>query len=257
MPSDLSSVVHWILFLPLGAAAFSALFLRRAGGFAAWFSTAAAFAIAGLSLWLLGQGADVRWHVELAKFGGVSLGFGYLLDANARLMLFVVSFVAAWIHLFSVGYMQEDEARGRFFGGLSIFMFSILGIVVADADIAAREAVAPGSEGLAAVVAAFGLALSLVTVRAGTPAARMACLVATLSMQSRLAAEEQPAKAMPRASISAWARPSSPQPPCSNTFASPVPPAGGSQGTGQDLALGGAVPVVLRGRVVEPVGVGS
>ena len=132
MSPDFSSLVHWILFLPLGAAAFSALFLRRAGGFAAWFSTAAAFGIAGLSLYLLAQGADVRWHVELAKFGGVSLGFGYLLDANARLMLFVVSFVAAWIHLFSVGYMQEDAARGRFFGGLSIFMFSILGIVVAD-----------------------------------------------------------------------------------------------------------------------------
>ena len=132
MSPDFSSLVHWILFLPLGAAAFSALFLRRAGGFAAWFSTAAAFGIAGLSLYLLAQGADVRWHVELAKFGGVSLGFGYLLDANARLMLFVVSFVAAWIHLFSVGYMQEDAARGRFFAGLSIFMFSILGIVVAD-----------------------------------------------------------------------------------------------------------------------------
>jgi NADH-quinone oxidoreductase subunit L len=44
----------------------------------------------------------------------------------------VVSFVAAWIHLFSVGYMRDDDARGRFFGGLSIFMFSILGIVVAD-----------------------------------------------------------------------------------------------------------------------------
>ncbi len=132
MPSDLTSLVHWILFLPLGAAALSALFLRRAGGLAAWFSTAAAFGIAGLSLYLLAQGADVRWHVELAKFGGVSLGFGYLLDANARLMLFVVSFVAAWIHLFSVGYMREDSARGRFFAGLSIFMFSILGIVVAD-----------------------------------------------------------------------------------------------------------------------------
>ena len=41
MSPDFSSLVHWILFLPLGAAAFSALFLRRAGGFAAWFSTAA------------------------------------------------------------------------------------------------------------------------------------------------------------------------------------------------------------------------
>ena len=132
MPSDLSSLVHWILFLPLGAAALSALFLRRAGGLAAWLSTGTAFVIAGLSLILLGKGVDVTWHVELAKFGGVSLGFGYLIDANARLMLFVVSFVAAWIHLFSVGYMKEDLARGRFFAGLSIFMFSILGIVVAD-----------------------------------------------------------------------------------------------------------------------------
>ena len=133
MSPDFSSLVHWILFLPLGAAALSALFLRRAGAFAAWFSTATAFTIAGLSLQLLLQSSGtVTWHVELAKLGEISLGFGYLIDANARLMLFVVSFVAAWIHLFSVGYMQDDAARGRFFAGLSIFMFSILGIVVAD-----------------------------------------------------------------------------------------------------------------------------
>ena len=132
MPSDLSSLVHWILFLPLGAAAISALFLRKQGTLAAWLSTGTAFAIAGLSLKLLSQDGIVTWHTELAKFGGISLGFGYLIDANARLMLFVVSFVAAWIHLFSVGYMKEDAARGRFFAGLSIFMFSILGIVVAD-----------------------------------------------------------------------------------------------------------------------------
>ena len=133
MSPDFSSLVHWILFLPLGAALFIALFLRRAGAVAAWLSTGVAFAIAALALRLLTAApGDTRWHVELAKLGDISLGFGYLLDANARLMLFVVSFVAAWIHLFSVGYMQEDSARGRFFGGLSIFMFSILGIVVAD-----------------------------------------------------------------------------------------------------------------------------
>ncbi len=133
MSPDFSSLVHWILFLPLGAAALSALFLRRSGVIAAWFSTATAFTIAGLSLQLLLQSSgNVTWHVELAKLGEISLGFGYLIDDNARLMLFVVSFVAAWIHLFSVGYMQDDAARGRFFAGLSIFMFSILGIVVAD-----------------------------------------------------------------------------------------------------------------------------
>jgi NADH-quinone oxidoreductase subunit L len=133
MSPDFSSLVHWILFLPLGAAGFIALFLRRSGAVAAWLSTGVAFAIAALALRLLtATPADTRWHVELAKLGDLSLGFGYLVDANARLMLFVVSFVAAWIHLFSVGYMQDDDARGRFFGGLSIFMFSILGIVVAD-----------------------------------------------------------------------------------------------------------------------------
>jgi NADH-quinone oxidoreductase subunit L len=81
---------------------------------------------------LLQSSGTVTWHVELAMLGKISLGFGYLIDDNARLMLFVVSFVGAWIHLFSVGYMQDDAARGRFFAGLSIFMFSILGIVVAD-----------------------------------------------------------------------------------------------------------------------------
>ncbi|MEY3772783.1 MAG: hypothetical protein RL067_797, partial [Verrucomicrobiota bacterium] len=107
MSPDFSSLVHWILFLPLGAALFIALFLRRAGAVAAWLSTGVAFAIAGLALRLLTAApGDTRWHVELAKLGDISLGFGYLLDANARLMLFVVSFVAAWIHLFSVGYMR-------------------------------------------------------------------------------------------------------------------------------------------------------
>lgn len=133
MSPDLSTLVHWILFLPLGAALFTALFLRRQGAVAAWLSTLTAFVIAGLSLkLLLTSDQNVVWHAELAKLGGISLGFGYLIDANARLMLFVVSFVAAWIHLFSVGYMADDSSRGRFFGGLSIFMFSILGIVVAD-----------------------------------------------------------------------------------------------------------------------------
>ena len=133
MPPDLSSLVHWILFLPLVVAAFSALVLRRVGTIAAYLSTATAFVIAILSWLVLHQGSgNTTWHVELAHFGQLSLGFGYLLDENARLMLFVVSFVAAWIHLFSIGYMADDAAKGRFFAGLSIFMFSILGIVVAD-----------------------------------------------------------------------------------------------------------------------------
>jgi NADH-quinone oxidoreductase subunit L len=57
---------------------------------------------------------------------------GFHFNNLAALMLLVVSFVACWIQLFSAGYMADDEGKARFFGGLSIFMFSILGIVLAD-----------------------------------------------------------------------------------------------------------------------------
>ena len=47
-------------------------------------------------------------------------------------MLLMVTFVGFLIHLFSLGYMADDAAPARYFGGLSIFMFSMLGIVLAD-----------------------------------------------------------------------------------------------------------------------------
>jgi len=46
--------------------------------------------------------------------------------------LFIVSFVGLLIHIFSLGYMESDPARPRYFGGLSIFMFSMIGITLAD-----------------------------------------------------------------------------------------------------------------------------
>ena len=49
-----------------------------------------------------------------------------------RPLLFVVSFVGFLIHVFSLGYMADDDAKARYFGGLSIFMFSMLGITLAD-----------------------------------------------------------------------------------------------------------------------------
>ena len=61
MSPDFSSLVHWILFLPLGAALFIALFLRRAGAVAAWLSTGVAFAIAALALRLLTAAHDLGW----------------------------------------------------------------------------------------------------------------------------------------------------------------------------------------------------
>jgi NADH-quinone oxidoreductase subunit L len=123
-----------ILLLPLASAVVIALFLRKQGAIAAWLSTATAAAIAAIAIILLLHGernfADASW--EWLRFGDFSVSLGVKYDDLAALMLFIVGFVGFLIHLFSLGYMHDDKARARFFGGLSIFMFSMIGIVLAD-----------------------------------------------------------------------------------------------------------------------------
>ncbi|MCM2273859.1 MAG: NADH-quinone oxidoreductase subunit L [Candidatus Didemnitutus sp.] len=121
-----------ILLAPLASATVIALFLRRQGALASWISVAAAAVLCVLSLQLVFNGTDVNASREWLRFGDFAISLGFKIDALARLMLFVVAFVGFLIHVFSLGYMHDDEARARFFGGLSIFMFSMLGIVVAD-----------------------------------------------------------------------------------------------------------------------------
>lgn len=121
-----------ILLLPLASAALIAFFLRRHGALASWVSTGIAGAIAAISIILLQHGERFETSVEWLKLGEFTLSLGIKYDDLAALMLFIVGFVGFLIHLFSLGYMHDDAARARFFGGLSIFMFSMIGIVLAD-----------------------------------------------------------------------------------------------------------------------------
>jgi NADH-quinone oxidoreductase subunit L len=131
---DLTKLLTAILLLPLGSAVLIALFLRRQGKLAALLSVTVGFLIMALSLDVLlsWNGQDFHASIEWLRFGDYAFSMGYYFNHQTALMLLVVSFVASWIQLFSVGYMDDDDAKGRFFGGLSIFMFSILGIVLAD-----------------------------------------------------------------------------------------------------------------------------
>ncbi|NDV62423.1 NADH-quinone oxidoreductase subunit L [Puniceicoccales bacterium CK1056] len=132
---DLGTVLSGILLAPLIAAGLIWMFARQRAGLAMALSLAAAATILGLSAWLffgLWNGEAYEAQVEWLTLGNFTLSVGFLLNDLSALMLFVVSFVGFWIHLFSVGYMTDDGARGRFFGGLSIFMFSMLGIVLAN-----------------------------------------------------------------------------------------------------------------------------
>ena len=121
-----------VLVLPLISAAVIALFLRKQGTLASWVSTAAAGAIAAVTLILLQHGERFENSVEWLRFGDFAVRLGIKFDDLAALMLFVVGVVGFLIHVFSLGYMRDDAAKARFFGGLSIFMFSMIGIVLAD-----------------------------------------------------------------------------------------------------------------------------
>ncbi len=94
-----------------------------------------------LSLWVvaeLAMGADV-YHEELFTFvagdgGGVELAFGLLIDPLAALMLVIVSLISFLVHVFSLGYMNDEGEIGlrRYYASLSLFTFSMLAFVYSD-----------------------------------------------------------------------------------------------------------------------------
>ena len=123
-----------VLLAPLASAALIALFLRRHGGLASAVSLAAALAVAvaGLALALGGDAYRFTASAVWLQLGSFNLSLGIKFDDLAALMLSVVGIVGVCVHVFSLGYMHDDAAKARYFGGLSIFMFSMLGIVFAD-----------------------------------------------------------------------------------------------------------------------------
>ena len=61
-----------------------------------------------------------------------TLNVGILVDNVTAVMLLVVSGVSTLVHLFSIGYMHGDPRYSRFFAYLSIFSFSMLGLVLSE-----------------------------------------------------------------------------------------------------------------------------
>ncbi len=66
------------------------------------------------------------------NFGEQSLRLGWMLDPLTAAMLVMITFVALWIFVFSVGYMAEDKNFTRFFAYLSFFTAAMLGVIIAN-----------------------------------------------------------------------------------------------------------------------------
>jgi NADH-quinone oxidoreductase subunit L len=125
-------VIPYILLEPLIAAGIIALFLRHRGNWAAGISVFAAVMIAFRAIKLALSGFRFEGGTEWLRLGDFSLSIGVKYDDLAALMLVIVGIVGLCVHVFSLGYMKDDASKARYFGGLSIFMFSMIGIVLAD-----------------------------------------------------------------------------------------------------------------------------
>jgi NADH-quinone oxidoreductase subunit L len=124
-----------ILFLPLLSVAVITLFTLRSKTVSSLISigaVAAGFVLTCLFVNANGIHYSGESSVNWLTIGGLNVDFGLKLDALSMMMLFVVTGVGGLIHIYSYSYMDEDAGKSRFFAFMSLFTFSMLGIVLAN-----------------------------------------------------------------------------------------------------------------------------
>ena len=134
-----SNVLLAIVLLPLGAAIVAGLFGRIIGRVGAHTVTIGAVgASLVLSSIVLKQmlvdgvptyNAPVyTWLVS----DGITAQIGFLIDRLTALMMVVVTFVSFCVHVYTIGYMADDDGYQRFFSYISLFTFSMLMLVMSN-----------------------------------------------------------------------------------------------------------------------------
>ncbi len=130
------AILAWlVLFLPLAACGLITLFTGRDRKLSAGLSIAAVITGFVLTIifitvnhWEPVRESTTTW----LAVGNFHVDFGLRFDPLSLLMMLVVTAVAAVIHVYSWGYMHDDPGFSRFFACLSLFTFSMLGIVLAN-----------------------------------------------------------------------------------------------------------------------------
>ncbi|HEV2747945.1 MAG TPA: NADH-quinone oxidoreductase subunit L [Allosphingosinicella sp.] len=128
-----------IVFLPLVAAIVAGLGNRMLGNTAAKLITTGALFVAMFLSWPIFLGfiagtETSQLYPVLAWIhsGDLRVDWALRVDALTAVMLVVVTTVSAFVHLYSWGYMAEDDSQPRFFAYLSLFTFAMLMLVTAD-----------------------------------------------------------------------------------------------------------------------------
>ncbi len=64
--------------------------------------------------------------------GGIKMAIGFLIDPLTATMLIVVTFVSLMVHIYTIGYMADDDGYSRFFSYICLFTFSMLMLVMSN-----------------------------------------------------------------------------------------------------------------------------
>ena len=135
------SISYLIFLMPLLVFAVNGLFLGRKSD-----KAAAAFAVAGNGIAMV-SALIVAVHYFSSTFApqkavlfdfpflsfaeNFAAKIGLLIDPLSVMMLVVVTVISFLVNIYSIGYMRGDRSAGRFFSILSLFSFSMLGLVAA------------------------------------------------------------------------------------------------------------------------------
>ena len=130
----MNSILPWIILLgPLLSAVAITLFTLRWKALSSFISVAAVLLSFVCSCLIFSQSGISPPEFTWIELGGVfKVPFGFVLDGLSKTMLLVVSGVGSLIHIYSLGYIRDDKGKSRYFAALSLFMFAMLGIVLAN-----------------------------------------------------------------------------------------------------------------------------
>ena len=92
-----------------------------------------AFILSAMTLSDVMDGAGLNATIyEWMVVGGLRMEIGFMIDGLTAMMMVVVTFVSLMVHIYTIGYMAEDEGYNRFFSYISLFTFSMLMLVMSN-----------------------------------------------------------------------------------------------------------------------------
>lgn len=132
--------IQWILFLPLASFLLLGLFGRKyiktASGIIATLSMLVVTILSLYAAYSYFSAAGAHRSITVLQYTwlpfspGMSIDMGAILDPISVMMIVIVSFVSLMVHIFSLGYMKGEPRFGTYYAFLSLFTFSMLGLVV-------------------------------------------------------------------------------------------------------------------------------